>query len=71
MKIRKIVIRTSYTTQCLIKEWLIGNFVLWRKIIDEEKIPLHIVICKACFGDTGSIPWVSKFAPFNSKGELL
>lgn len=66
MKSRLRVIRNDSLTQTLVKEVMIGKYVIYRTSIDEEKIPTHAVICSACFGDTGE--WVSKFAPFDANG---
>jgi len=46
---------------------LLGVPILWRTV-DREEIPLHVVLLRACVGDTGG--WQSKYQPFDKKGVL-
>lgn len=69
MQIRKRVIRKDRQTQALVKEWLICGRVVYRKTLDTEYIPGHVIICLTCLRDTGL--WVSKFAPFDENGVKL
>ena len=44
--------------QYLTKEWRIGRFVIFRKVLDYEDVPLYVAIQIATIG---SCPWRSKF----------
>lgn len=56
----------TWCEQKLWREWLLWGRVLFRWEIDHETVPVYAWAGSACLGDTCG--WVSKFAPFNSKG---
>lgn len=68
MKQRIRVVRTSISEQSLVKEWLFKNIVVFKKTLDSEDIPEHVLNMLSCFGDAGG--WISKFAPFDKNGRV-
>lgn len=53
----------------LVSELVLVNCVIWRNLLDYEKVPNCVAISQGCFGDTEG--FVSKFAPFDKNGNLL
>jgi hypothetical protein len=45
-----------------VKEYLIGKFVFYRQVLDEERIPDWWLVQVGCYGDRSG--WQSKFADY-------
>ena len=48
------------TFQDLVEEYRWRGVLIWRRVLDTEQVPDHVLISLRAFGDTGG--WVSKFA---------
>lgn len=48
--------------QILFQTWYLFGIPIWRKTVDREEIPQHILIQYATLGDC--IGWTSKFAKY-------
>lgn len=53
---------TRATFQDLVEETRWRGILIWRRVLDTEQVPEHVLISLGAVGDTGG--WKSKFAEF-------
>lgn len=50
--------------QLLVKRWKCWGITIWKRVLDREDIPMHVLVE---LGSIGTCSWTSKFQPYTEK----